>query len=51
MGGSLSKNTDRKEFERLDNVGTEHLTKIKLNQDLAIGHEASLEKRSRPWTL
>ena len=32
--------TDDKVFERLNNIGTEHLTKVQLNQLLAFGHEA-----------
>lgn len=40
IGGWLSKDTDDKVFERLNNIGTEHLTKVQLNQLLAFGHEA-----------
>ena len=40
IGGWLSKDTDDKVFERLDNIGNEHLTKVQLNQLLAFGHEA-----------
>ena len=40
IGGWLSKETDDKVFERLDNIGNNHLTKVQLNQLLAFGHEA-----------